>query len=54
MRTPKPLNMRAMADAWNNPAAFATELARYYRQLEASGHRLPAHDYTTPRRELND
>ncbi|MGM1018000.1 MAG: hypothetical protein ACQEW8_10730 [Actinomycetota bacterium] len=46
--------MRAMADAWNNPAAFATELARYYRQLEDSGHRLPTYDYTSPRKEPRD
>ena len=46
MSAPKPLNMRAMSEAWNDPIAFARELHRYYSQLEASGHRLPAHDWT--------
>lgn len=46
MTAPKPLNFRALADSWDNPMAFATELARYYQHLEASGHRVPAHDYT--------
>lgn len=48
MSAPKPLNFRALADSWDNPMAFATELAKYYQHLEASGHRLPAHDYTQP------
>lgn len=47
MSAPKPLNMRAMSQAWDDPVAFARELARYYQHLEASGHRVPAHDYTT-------
>lgn len=46
MSAPKPLNMRAMSEAWDDPIAFARELHRYYSQLEASGHRLPAHDWT--------
>lgn len=51
MTAPAPLNMRAMADAWDDPVAFASELHRYYSQLEASGHRLPAHDWTSPKLE---
>jgi hypothetical protein len=46
MSAPKPLNMRAMSQAWDDPVAFARELHHYYSQLEASGHRLPAHDWT--------
>lgn len=46
MKAPAPLNMTAMANAWDNPAAFARELNNYYSQLEASGHRLPTHDWT--------
>jgi len=46
MSAPAPLNMKAMASAWDDPIAFARELANYYSQLEASGHRLPAHDDT--------
>lgn len=49
---PKPLNMRAMSNAWDDPIAFARELSRYYTQLEASGHRQPAHDWT--RRTTNE
>lgn len=48
MGAPKPLNMRAMSAAWDDPVAFARELHKYYSQLEASGHRLPAHDWTQP------
>ncbi|MCK2022764.1 hypothetical protein KZC52_07505 [Microbacterium sp. kSW2-24] len=44
---PKPLNLRAMSNAWDNPIAFASELSLYYSQLEASGHRQPARDWTT-------
>lgn len=50
MTAPKPLNMRAMANAWDDPVKFAAELHRYYQQLEASGHRLPQHDWTTNER----
>lgn len=46
MTVPAPLNMRAMSNAWDDPVAFARELHRYHRQLQASGHRLPAHDWT--------
>ena len=46
MSAPKPINMQAMAEAWEDPVAFARELHKYYTQLEASGHRLPAHDWT--------
>lgn len=43
---PKPLNFRALSDVWDDPIAFARELSAYYRQLEASGHRQPARDWT--------
>lgn len=46
MSAPKPPNFQALANSWDNPMAFATELARYYQHLDASGHRVPAHDYT--------
>ena len=46
MTAPAPLNMTAMSAAWDDPIAFARELANYYAQLEASGHRLPTHDWT--------
>ncbi|KJL18492.1 hypothetical protein RN51_03326 [Microbacterium oxydans] len=49
MSTPAPLNLTAMASAWDAPIAFARELANYYAQLEASGHRLPTHDWTEKR-----
>jgi hypothetical protein len=35
-----------MANAWDDPIAFARELHDYYAQLEASGHRVPVHDIT--------
>lgn len=44
---PKPLNLRAMSNAWDNPIAFASELSRCYAQLEASGHRQLTRDWTT-------
>lgn len=46
MSAPAPLNMTAMASAWDDPIAFARELANYYKQLEASGHRPRPHDWT--------
>lgn len=48
---PKPLNFRALSNAWDDPIAFARELSRYYRQLEASGHRAPARDWTNELRK---
>lgn len=30
---PKPHNFQALADAWNDPDAFARELNAYYAQL---------------------
>ena len=48
---PKPLNFRALSKAWDDPVAFARELSQYYRQLEASGHRQPARDWTTALRK---
>ncbi|GAA3941935.1 hypothetical protein [Microbacterium soli] len=47
MTAPAPSNLTAMSEAWDDPVAFARELHHYYSQLEASGHRLPAHDWTT-------
>ena len=44
---PKPLNFRALSNAWDDPLAFARELSRYYKQLEASGHRARCRDTTT-------
>ncbi|GAA1250784.1 hypothetical protein JOF42_002443 [Microbacterium phyllosphaerae] len=46
MKAPAPLNLKAMSSAWDDPVAFARELNRYYSQLEASGQRLPTHDWT--------
>lgn len=46
MTAPAPLNLSAMSSAWDNPTAFARELSVYYTQLEASGHRPHAHDWT--------
>lgn len=34
-----------MSDAWDNPVAFVRELSRYYRQLERTGHRVPAREW---------
>ena len=48
---PRPLNFRALADAWDDPVAFARELHKYYAQLQASGHRLPHHDYFQQRED---
>jgi len=48
---PKPLNFRALSNAWDDPIAFARELSHYYRQLEASGHRQPARDWTNELRK---
>lgn len=50
MSAPRPANFRALANAWDSPVAFATELAKYYSQLTDSGHRLPAPDITTTER----
>ncbi|MBT2497134.1 hypothetical protein J7E45_16095 [Microbacterium sp. ISL-59] len=47
MPAPKPSNFQALADAWDNPDTFAAELLKYYSDLEASGHRIPADDITT-------
>lgn len=41
-----PRNFRAMSDAWNDPNRFAVELAAYYEQLRASGHRVQLRDIT--------
>jgi len=46
---PKPVNLRAMSDAWDNPVAFAKELAQYYQQLELSGYRAPTRNIYEPR-----
>ena len=49
MSAPKPANFQALVDAWDSPIAFASELSRYYSQLEDSGLRMPAPDITTER-----
>lgn len=49
MTAPPPLNLAAMADAWNDPIAFAAQLASYYQQLEGAGYRTQADDVTTAR-----
>lgn len=46
MKAPAPLNMSAMASAWDNPIAFARELSNYYSQLEETGHRPVTHHWT--------
>lgn len=51
MSAPRPANFRALADAWDSPIAFATELAKYYSQLEDDGYRLPAPNITEERKE---
>lgn len=48
---PKPLNFRALSNAWDDPIAFARELSHYYHQLEASGHRKPARAWTNELRK---
>lgn len=50
MTAPKPANFQALADAWDDTDAFAAELLKYYAELEASGHRVPADDVTTANR----
>lgn len=47
MTAPILANFRALADAWDSPIAFATELAKHYSQLEDNGHRMPAPNITT-------
>lgn len=39
MTAPKPRNFKALADAWDNPTAYAAELHKYYQQLEQDGQR---------------
>lgn len=51
MTAAKPANFRALADAWDSPIAFATELSRYYSQLAECGHLMPAPDITSERKE---
>lgn len=54
MRAPKPINLQAMADAWDDPIAFAAQLATYYKQLELVGYRLPETDITATRKEATE
>lgn len=49
MSAPPPLNLAAMADAWNDPLAFAAQLNAYYAQLEQEGYSFQD-DVTSPRR----
>lgn len=51
MTAPKPANFRALADAWDSPIAFATELSKYYSQLTDAGYVMPAPDITNERKE---
>lgn len=46
MSAPKPLNFRAMSNAWDDPIAFARELNKYYAQLAESGSRTLPPDWT--------
>lgn len=48
---PAPLNLTAMADAWDNPIAFAAALNAYYAQLSDQGYDAPPPDITQPRHE---
>lgn len=50
--TPKPHNFDELTRTWNDPEAFARELAKYYEQLRGTSDR--AIDITTPRRTVND
>lgn len=51
MTAPKPTNFEALSNAWNDPTAFATELAAYYDQL-AHRERPTLVDITEPRRGI--
>ncbi len=46
--SPKPKNFDALTRTWNDPEAFALELAKYYAQLAAAA--APPIDITEPRR----
>ena len=48
MSAPKPSNWEALCRAWNDPYAFAAELAKYYAELGE-----PNPDITEPRRQVN-
>lgn len=54
MSAPKPANFRALADAWDSPVAFASELARYYSQLTEAGYVMPAPDITSEKEHTDD
>jgi hypothetical protein len=45
---PKPENFDALARAWNDPTAYAAELARYYDQLREAGHTPTPRDISQP------
>lgn len=49
MSAPPPLNLTALAAAWDNPIAFAAQLNAYYAQLEQQGYSFQD-DVTSPRR----
>ncbi|MDE0545442.1 hypothetical protein [Microbacterium sp. C7(2022)] len=51
MSAPKPANFDAMSRAWNDPTAYAAELARYYAQLTDTGHAPHPRDLTVPTKE---
>ncbi|KJL35466.1 hypothetical protein [Microbacterium azadirachtae] len=48
---PKPINFHAMANAWDDPIAFARELNAYYSQLAAVGALQEPHDWTEQKKE---
>ena len=45
---PPPLNFAAIADAWDNPAAYAAAINTYYAQLRQQGYAIPGPDITAP------
>lgn len=49
---PKPANFDQLTRTWNDPEAFARELARYYDQLSEVA--PPVGDITEPRRAVLD
>lgn len=53
-KIPAPLNLAAMADAWEDPVAFAAQIATYYAQLEREGFRSPTPDITNERNPQDD
>lgn len=48
MSAPKPANFDEMCRAWNDPAAYARELHRYYEQLAVNDPVTRPRDVTEP------